>query len=165
MHLIITRHGKAEPFSSSGRDFDRLLSERGHRQAEHLAANIKDRFPIDAVVSSDAPRALDTASSIAEAIETACETDPRLRPEEPVEPVLDLIAERSRGQLVGGLCLAGHNPQLSKLVGVLTLGPIGPSIVLKTGMAVVLELTAESAADPAALPGAAVVRGTLRLDG
>lgn len=43
MKLHFVRHGKAEKFSSSGKDFDRNLSEKGIRQSQelgdYLAAN------------------------------------------------------------------------------------------------------------------------------
>ncbi|MEM7053817.1 MAG: histidine phosphatase family protein [Pseudomonadota bacterium] len=36
LHLLLIRHAKAEPHSTSGRDFDRALSRKGQHQAEAL---------------------------------------------------------------------------------------------------------------------------------
>ncbi|MBW8882548.1 MAG: histidine phosphatase family protein [Asticcacaulis sp.] len=41
-HLIIMRHAKAEKDAASGEDFDRRLTERGHREASGVAAALND---------------------------------------------------------------------------------------------------------------------------
>ena len=160
MTLVIVRHGKAEPSSPDGTDAARPLAPRGVLQASELARVIPRS--IGAIVSSPAVRAWRTASIIAEAREQSPAPDARLAVDEPIAPVLDLIAERAAPAAC--LLLAGHNPQLSSLVGLLALGPNAPGVMMKTGQAVVLRIDAAAATEPARLPGAAVVEATFRLD-
>ncbi|MAY74305.1 MAG: hypothetical protein CMJ31_06185 [Phycisphaerae bacterium] len=158
MRLIIVRHGKAEPNSPDGSDAARPLAPRGRDQAAFLATSLER--PIAAVISSPAVRARDTATAIAQANGLALEFDDRLIVDEPISPVLDLIADRICDS--GALVLAGHNPQLGSLVGVLLGGPGAPSAVMKTGHAIVLELPDNAAGDAASLPGAAKPLGERR---
>jgi phosphohistidine phosphatase len=55
--LILFRHGKAEPDSASGEDFDRRLAPRGQREAAHTGARLADKgFQPDTVLVSTAAR-------------------------------------------------------------------------------------------------------------
>lgn len=66
MKLYLIRHGKAEKSSESGRDFDRALAERGHKQSEDLGDYLSNTaFASDLIVwSSDALRTKETLASI-----------------------------------------------------------------------------------------------------
>ena len=143
MILVIIRHGKAEPDSTTGRDADRALNERGKRQSMFLANQLLERFSsprrLVRVASSDAVRARDTARIVARALAAPIAYDDRLLVDEPVAPVLDLIAER-RAESTEPLILVGHNPQLSSLTGVVSAGPTAPAVRLKTGMAAFINL-------------------------
>lgn len=163
MVLLIIRHGKAEPTAPSGLDADRRLLARGQRQARYLAQHAPVAWPVSSVVSSDAVRARDTAAEIGGSVQVPVAFDPRLRVDAPLGPVLALIAEQAARPGIKGLALVGHNPQLAGLISLLTLGPIAPSVELKTGQAVVLELSTEAAMDPQAMPGSAALRDVLRL--
>ncbi len=162
MLIVIVRHGKAEKDSPSGGDRDRPLKPRGEKQAQYLATKLAD-MPVEAIVSSDAVRARDTARPIAAALDIDVDFDQRLRVDMPVSSVVDLIAQRAQGPLASGLMLVGHNPQLSKLVGLLAGKPTGPALEeLRTGQAAVLEIDRQVASDPSALKGAAELQSILR---
>lgn len=108
--MILLRHGKAEPFSASGSDFDRPLHKHGQEQAEAVAKWLQDQgLKPDCVVSSPALRTLETAK-------TAC----RPWPDMPFI-FLDSIYEAPPGALIQALeqhtedtvLLVGHNPGIS----------------------------------------------------
>ncbi len=145
MRVAIVRHGKAEPGSVSGMDFDRDLRPRGVRQAEYLRDRLFELMPRGAVVSSGALRARRTAEIIACGMEVTL--DDRLLVDEPVSGVLELIAEHGGEE---GLVLVGHNPQCTHLVSVLTGAPMGVVGRVRTGEAVVLDVD----------PTAAIGRGS-----
>lgn len=58
MKLYLIRHGKAEVTARSGRDFDRALAAKGHKQCEHLGKYLcEEEFSKDLIVwCSDALR-------------------------------------------------------------------------------------------------------------
>jgi phosphohistidine phosphatase len=59
--LILLRHGKAEPESASGDDFDRRLTPRGARESAAMAHTLADLgFKPDVVLVSPAARTRDT---------------------------------------------------------------------------------------------------------
>ncbi|MEM7621746.1 MAG: histidine phosphatase family protein [Planctomycetota bacterium] len=139
MILAIVRHGKAESGSTSGRDADRPLTPRGTRQAAYLAEELATRVAGCRIATSDAVRARDTAAIIADALGASLTFDDRLRVDEPLPPVLDLIRTHAR-DTDAPLVVVGHNPQFSRLCGVLTLGHASQGLELKTGAAAVIEL-------------------------
>lgn len=66
MRLLLVRHGESE-WNAAGRlqgQADPPLSKLGRRQAAHVAARLVDEG-VDAIVSSDLERAVDTASALA----------------------------------------------------------------------------------------------------
>src|SRR5215211_5701227 len=66
--LLVLRHGKAQPDAPRG-DWSRDLTERGRRAAKTMGELIQERIGRpDAIVSSDAHRAKQTAEIAAEAI-------------------------------------------------------------------------------------------------
>ncbi len=79
-HLILVRHGEtiwnAERRLQGQTDIP--LSEVGRRQAHQLAARLAGEA-VDAVISSDLQRAMDTAVIIAEPHRLTVRADPRLR--------------------------------------------------------------------------------------
>lgn len=79
-YLLLIRHGQTEwnrdhRIQGNG---DSPLTERGHAQAG-AAASALQRFDIDALYASDAGRALQTATPMADLLDRQPETDPRLR--------------------------------------------------------------------------------------
>lgn len=63
MKVYLVRHGKDEDGVRGGWG-SQPLTEEGHAQAERLAERID--FPVDAIYSSDLPRAMQTAKPVAE---------------------------------------------------------------------------------------------------
>jgi phosphohistidine phosphatase len=100
--LILLRHGKAEADASSGKDFDRALTDRGRRDAVLVA------------------RALADAGLAAQTWDVAAAMFPRAR----VEAFLQLYEissgeilalARGEGAKVGTVMVVGHNPGLGHL--------------------------------------------------
>jgi len=68
--LLILRHAKTQPDAPAG-DHARALTERGHRDAATIADHIRNVIGTpDAIVTSDATRARQTASIVAAALES-----------------------------------------------------------------------------------------------
>ncbi len=141
MVLYVIRHGKAEAVSVTGRDRDRVLRPKGHRQAEHLGRELDaaERRP-SLVITSTYKRAYETADRINSALGVEFISDTRLCVDEPVSLVIDLISEHA-GR--GSLCIVGHNPQLEYLCGALSGGPAGVPVRVRTGEAFAFELDAD----------------------
>ncbi|MEI8109985.1 MAG: histidine phosphatase family protein [Chitinophagia bacterium] len=66
--LLVIRHAKTHPAQPGQKDFDRMLNERGLQDAANMAERLIQRgILIDALVSSPANRALETARIFANA--------------------------------------------------------------------------------------------------
>ncbi len=112
--LILLRHGKAEADASSGKDFDRALTDRGRRDAVLVARALADAgLAPDLVLVSPAARAAQTW-------DVAAAMFPRAR----VEAFLQLYEissgeilalARGEGAKVGTVMVVGHNPGLGHL--------------------------------------------------
>lgn len=81
VRFIIIRHGysafnKSRTFSGQ---YDVPLDEVGHRQARDAAEYILKNYRIDAIVSSDLSRAVDTAKPVADALSLPIVLDRELR--------------------------------------------------------------------------------------
>lgn len=62
--LLLVRHAKTEADSKSGKDFDRVLTERGQNDAAAMAQRIFDqKVQLDVLVTSTAHRAMETAQA------------------------------------------------------------------------------------------------------
>ena len=140
--LIVTRHGKAAVSSETGLDADRPLTGLGHGQARWLAERFSDAVAMDGlpptrVLVSPAVRTRETAEPILAALGLDAVIDERLFIDEPVGPVIDLIADLLSGE-DDCVCVVGHNPQVSYLVGTVCGGPMGACASMRTGEAAVL---------------------------
>ena len=112
--LLILRHAKTQPDAPHG-DRARELTARGHRDAAAMAAHIARTFgPPDAIVTSDARRALQTAEIVADAVGfTAPLTiEPRIYAAE-ASTLLDVV--RGLPNAAGRVILVGHNPGFEEL--------------------------------------------------
>ena len=76
--LILLRHGQAQPGPSGFYGHDAPLSELGRRQAAAVAACLASGPAVDAIYSSNLPRALETASAVAEQLGLEVLIDERL---------------------------------------------------------------------------------------
>lgn len=135
--LIIARHGKAKRVTSFDTDFDRPLRGRGKRAAGLLGVRLREQNSIpDLVVTSTAPRALDTARLAAAAMGLKHRNIVKDR----------RIYEATAADLIGILSvfavqpsrvmLVGHNPGLEELIVYLS----GVAEPLPTGAAVALRM-------------------------
>ena len=65
--LLVLRHAKAERDSTTGRDFDRPLAERGRKDATEVGRAMRDRgLGPDAIIASPAKRVVETLAALAE---------------------------------------------------------------------------------------------------
>lgn len=140
MHLFIIRHGKAARQSDSGRDADRVLTDRGHRQAAYLA----DRLLLSecrpaVIVASPLARAQQTARPIAELLGIELRTDDRLATGSSPGRMIDLIAELHDTD-EGASAIVGHNPDLSLLAARLLGAGWRGSNELRTGQMIEIQL-------------------------
>ena len=141
MVLYVIRHGKAEVTSSTGRDRDRVLKPKGHRQAEYLGRELDAAAPRPSlVITSTFRRAHETAELINGVLGVEFIGDTRLCVDEPVSLAVDLIIEHA-GR--GALCIVGHNPQLEYLCAALSGGPTSAPVRVRTGEAFAFELDAD----------------------
>ena len=142
-HLWIVRHGKANPDSHSGKDADRALTDRGVRQAAHLAQLIADHAHAPAaLLTSPAVRARSTASPIGMALSMVPVEHPALRVDTPVSVVIDLVVGHPARER--GVCVVGHNPTLESLAAVLVEGLKARPNRLRTGEAVLVRFDPRS---------------------
>jgi phosphohistidine phosphatase len=113
--IILARHGKAELFSDSNEDFDRLLTDVGAERTKQVANRISDVLPaVELVMSSAAARAFATAlifadrfglkSSRLQKVESLYECQP--------EQYLELI--KNLDNALNCVMFVGHNPTISE---------------------------------------------------
>lgn len=134
--LIVVRHGHADPGEA---DFARQLSQRGVSEANATGRRLAERgLALDAILTSTAPRALETAIAVAE----QCGFDGEVQRSDALylaEPTTILRSVRGMADTVQTLLLVGHNPGLSAVVELIT----GQMCELHTAEAVRLELRVE----------------------
>lgn len=118
--LVIMRHGKAEPHRSP--DFDRELVASGRERTSAVAHAHGDDAPApDLLVTSAAPRALQTAQTYAEALGLAPDavvSDRDLYDHVDPEQLLGVVRRHAGG--AERVAVFGHNPGLSWLAAWLT---------------------------------------------
>ncbi len=119
--LFIVRHAKSDWGDFSLKDFDRPLSERGHKNAPEMAQRFlkKDLTP-ELIVSSPALRAITTAKYFAVEweIEPASIKSKEAIYEANTKTLLDVINGLDNG--FQKIALFGHNPGLTDLLNYLT---------------------------------------------
>ena len=118
--LMLLRHAKTENEAPSGRDEDRRLDNRGHRDAAEIGSWIGHHPPFpDLVLVSHAMRALQTWEIAWEAMkELVSQPEVELVPElygADVSQLLESIRDASSAD-PKRLMLVGHNPGMHELV-------------------------------------------------
>jgi phosphohistidine phosphatase SixA len=114
LHLL--RHAHAgDPARWTGDDDVRPLSERGRRQAEHLARLLArvDERP-DLFITSPKTRAAETAEIVARELRAKVVVDRRLAGPLDMHTVADVLRAAGPAQRP---CLVGHDPDFSDLLG------------------------------------------------
>jgi phosphohistidine phosphatase len=135
--LTLFRHAKTERDSTTGRDFDRRLIERGQQDSRRMGQEMRTLgLDFDLVVASPAARAAETA-------ELAGLT-PRYD---------ERIYDASSGELlaivqgvpeqIGRLAMVGHNPGFERLASRL----IGQDVEMPTGSVVEIGIPVDQWAD------------------
>jgi phosphohistidine phosphatase len=124
--LLVLRHGKAQPDAPRG-DWSRDLTERGRRAAKTMGELIQERIGRpDAIVSSDAHRAKQTAEIAAEAIGFDGQVVLEHAIYEAWLPdLIDVV--RSLPEGAGTVVIVGHNPGFEALV--VALAGLDPTAV------------------------------------
>lgn len=120
--LYLVRHGIAVPSGTPGIvDAERPLTPKGERHMKRIARGMRrlDVRP-DRIVTSPLPRAHRTAEIIAAGLgrESRLETAEVLSASSPAEAIWAWL--RSREEV--SLMIVGHNPALSRLVGLIVTG-------------------------------------------
>jgi len=140
--LLLLRHAKAEPAEASLEDIDRPLSARGRHEARDAAHSIAEaRLDCDALLSSPAVRARQTASIVARELDLPAPTiESDLYPGEPgaILRVLRRCPEQRRTVL-----LVGHNPGISELAQ--RFHGAAPPVELHTAGLCLIELSPDTA--------------------
>ena len=129
--LILFRHGKAEPDSDSGEDFDRRLASRGVRESAEMGARLADMgFQPQVALVSPAARARGTWES-AQSVFPQAET----RFEDHLyhaDPHTIRSAAETAGETVGTVIVVGHNPGMQELtVRLLQEGGAPPDLIAR----------------------------------
>jgi phosphohistidine phosphatase len=139
--LLILRHAKTQPDAPAG-DHARELTERGHRNAAAIGAYIKTLAGTpDAIITSDATRALQTAEIVADAVgfRTPLTVEPRIYGAD-LNTLLALV--RSILDEVDTAIIVGHNPGFEELAEALA-GNQDEGVRLPTAGLALLEFDVE----------------------
>lgn len=115
--MVILRHGKAEQDTMAKDDYDRLLTERGIKNASEMGRFILEKWKIpDLILSSSARRAHDTAILAAQSLGYPVEdikTDQNLyfAPSRWIMNVISKLPDE-----VNSCLYVGHNPGVTELI-------------------------------------------------
>jgi phosphohistidine phosphatase len=134
--LLIVRHAVAENMAPGQTDLKRALTSKGKRQAQDLGLFLRRiELAPRAVLASPALRALETAEILARHAGSGIQVEleevllPGARPE-------SVLARLKQWEGPWPLALAGHEPDLGALAGVLAGGSAGyPMPFKKAGIA------------------------------
>lgn len=132
--LTLFRHAKTERESSTGRDFDRRLNERGRDDAPRMGEELRKLgLEFDLVLSSPAARAAETAQLAG----LSPRFDQRIYDASAGE--LLAIAQQSDNR-VERLMMVGHNPGFERLASRL----VGGNVEMPTGSLIEIGLPVEA---------------------
>jgi len=135
--LTLFRHAKTERDSTSGRDFDRRLNERGERDAPRMGEELRHLgLDYDLILSSPAARAAETA----ELAGLTPRYDQRIYDASSGE-FLAIVQEAD--DQVGRIMMVGHNPGFERLASKL----LGHPVEMPTGSLVEIELPVDNWGD------------------
>lgn len=141
--LTLFRHAKTERDSTSGRDFDRRLNDRGARDAPKVGQEIRKLgLDYDLVLSSPAARAAETA----EFAGLAPRYDQRIYDASAGE-LLAILQEADNE--VQRLLMVGHNPGFERLASRL----LGANTEMPTGSLLEIELPVDQWRDAGTVQG------------
>ena len=139
--LLILRHAKTQSDAPAG-DHARELTERGHRNAAAMGVYIHNLTrPPDAIITSDATRALQTAEVVAAAANFAAPltVEPQIYAAD-LDTLLAVV--RRIPDAVNSAMIVGHNPGFEELAEALA-GTHDEGIRLPTSGLALLEFDVE----------------------
>jgi phosphohistidine phosphatase len=134
--LLILRHAKTQPDAPRG-DHARELIERGERDAKRIGEYIRDEIGVpDAIVTSDATRARQTAEIVAAAIGFGRDAivEPRIYD---ANLTTLLAAVRDLPDDADRVVLIGHNPGFEMLADALKEDGLDSTRLPTAGLAIV----------------------------
>src|SRR5262245_60602635 len=122
--LYVLRHGIAVPHGTPDYpDSERPLTAQGRARVREVARGFgRLGLTLDRILTSPLPRALETARIVAETL--GRESDLEEAIELSADRTAEQVAEWLRELSVGRLMIVGHNPALSDLLGLLTVGKV-----------------------------------------
>jgi phosphohistidine phosphatase len=113
MDLLLWRHAEAE---EGAIDLKRRLTVRGNKQAQHIAAWLRERLPKDLrILVSPAVRTQQTAEALGLPFETSAKLSPS-------SGVADIIGATDWPNGSGAVLVVGHQPALGRLAALLLSG-------------------------------------------
>lgn len=116
--LILFRHAKTEPFSETGTDETRRLTERGHSDAQSIASQLQYlQISPDQVIVSTARR---TRETVAELQKTFPDLPVAFKEDLYLATPEDIVSTIEAQPDVPCLMVIGHNPGLHELALLLT---------------------------------------------
>ena len=137
MRACLFRHGPAVERGTPGiEEDDRPLTSEGRKRTRRAAKGIaKLELGIDLIVSSPLPRALETATILADVLGLPQpETDDRLHDERGGKDVIEVL----KGLDAACPVIVGHEPSLSQALSLLVAGAAGSEFAMrKAGLAVI----------------------------
>lgn len=136
MKIAIMRHGPAEDFAPSGRDFDRTLTPKGRDRVRDVAKALVSFGEAPAeIVTSPLVRARETAAALLDVLgELPVEIARAMEPGRDALGLVTSLFQEGRDNVV----LVGHEPDLSDLVSCLV--GFSPSQGMLKAMVVSVEL-------------------------
>lgn len=143
--LYLLRHGIAVPHGTLGiSDLERPLTDKGEQRMKQIGRGLVALgLKLDRVIASPLVRAYRTAEIVAQELGLihTLEVSTALGADSSAEAIRDWLRERSEPRLM----IVGHNPSLSDLIGLLTLGEVGKlPVELKKGGIAALATSAAS---------------------
>ena len=133
MNLYLIRHAIAEEQHSAGDDSQRALTEKGGKKMRSIAKGLRILgVEFDAILSSPYLRARETAEILGNVfkMKTQVVCNDNLMPGgDPAQ----LLTEVKEKYFVDNLAIVGHEPFLSRLVGLLTAHGSPMSVEMKKG--------------------------------
>ena len=127
--LILLRHGQAERFAASGRDFDRALEPRGAREAAAVAQRLADAgFAPDLVLLSPSTRTRETWAAAKALFPNALMDVCDELYSADAEGVLRLA--EAAGDRAKTILVVGHNPGLQDLAAQLLRDGSAPASLI-----------------------------------
>lgn len=118
--LLLLRHAKAENAAPGSSDKDRVLNERGEKEAQAIGTFIrKQNLTMELLLCSPAVRARETAELVLAAAEVTANVryDQRIYEASPPQ-LLEVISEVEEDK--SAVLLVGHNPGMEELLTTLT---------------------------------------------